>query len=373
MICEEAMALMSAKLDGELSSEQEAQLKAHLAACPDCSNLMESLRGLDEKVSALQEPAPAELKQRVLYRINHAAEAAKQPRRRWFSSGALGAVAAILVLLIGLGAIPMKFFGAKNESLKGSPAYETQGWGSTHDGNTSGYQAENGIVHGIPSDSFFNGNGGKLESKGDRSEGVEGTRAPTSDQAENAGFPVEPAVTSTQASEMLCLHPVSQADESVCSAISSSEDAAVLLYTEFDPESLFSLLEREEPKLYALVENLEPTARDGMICYQTNCGTVLAIQEWLLSQLPREEEMDSSLSDAESKLRTRMEALDPDSGSLYRIITLKPRARAILWPETWLEDWADRMREEKNWRLFFPSEDYVPNAEKTAYLVFPGK
>ena len=45
MICEEAMALMSAKLDGALTPEQEEELAAHLAACPDCAKLMQTLRG----------------------------------------------------------------------------------------------------------------------------------------------------------------------------------------------------------------------------------------------------------------------------------------------------------------------------------------
>ena len=121
MICEEAMALMSAKLDGELSPEQAEALGAHLEGCPDCGGLMRAMEGLDQKLAGLREPAPEGLKKGVLYRIDQATGKAKQPAlRRWFGPGtAIGAVAAVLVLLVGLGVIPLR-----NRLTTGSPADE---------------------------------------------------------------------------------------------------------------------------------------------------------------------------------------------------------------------------------------------------------
>ena len=71
-------------------------------------------------------------------------------------------------------------------------------------------------------------------------------------------------------------------------------------------------------------------------------------------------------------MKTQLEALDPGSTSLYRIISWDRSKRSVNWPADWAPDWAERMRDQENWRLFFPDEDYVPNGEKTAYLVFPG-
>ena len=65
-----------------------------------------------------------------------------------------------------------------------------------------------------------------------------------------------------------------------------------------------------------------------------------------------------------------MEAMDPGSGSLYKVITWARADDAVSWPEEWPEGWADRVRTEENWGLFFPEEGYTPNAGKTAYLAF---
>ncbi len=164
---------------------------------------------------------------------------------------------------------------------------------------------------------------------------------------------------------------VTEEFRNVCATLSAEEDAAVLLYTEFDSKSLFRLLETEQPELYALVEKLEPEERDGLLVFETDCGTVLAIHEWLLEHLPRSEIMDAGTEEAETRMRMRMEELDPGSGSLYRIITLEPPTHAVVWPESWPVGWAVRIRTEENWALFFPVEDYTPNEDKPAWLAFP--
>ena len=88
------------------------------------------------------------------------------------------------------------------------------------------------------------------------------------------------------------------------------------------------------------------------------------------AELPKSVIMDADTVAAEASLNSRLEELDPGSGSLYRVVTWRASRHPVLWPEEWPEGWADRVRTEENWELFFPSEEYTPNTEKTAYLAF---
>ena len=144
----------------------------------------------------------------------------------------------------------------------------------------------------------------------------------------------------------------------------------MLLYTEFSYESLCELLEAEEPKLAALLTELKTVEENGQLRCLTDCGTALAIHEWLLENLPRSELMEPGLQSAETRLRVRMEELDPGCGSLYKVISWAPRSKPIDWPSEWAEGWAARIRTEENWGLFFPAEDFVPAADAPALLVF---
>lgn len=377
MICEEALALMSAKLDGALTPDEETELRAHLAACPDCRSLMETLEGLDEKLADLKEPAPEGLKKGVLYRIDQATGKAKPAKRRWFGPGtALGAVAAVLVLLVGLKVIPLPTLKSAELSAapQGSLSVEAKE-GQMDDPGTAG-----GAQYGLSTPSlelkgnadsaeYANGYTGWLEPAEDF---VKGTYAcPTENGAIDDEIEPECVTGAPEAAapteDYVYAVPTKDSDYT---ALAKAEDAAVLVYTEFDRDSLFALLKEEEPKLYALVAELDPAYGIGTTYYVTDCGTVLAIHEWLLSQLPREEEMEPALEKAETDLMIRMETLDPGSGSLNRIITWAPRDHPIPWPSSWPEGWADRFRREENWQLYFPTEDFVPNAGKPAYLVF---
>ena len=353
MICEEVIGLMSASLDGALSPAEEEALSAHLAACPACTALMTTLRGLDEQVASLREPAPEGLKKGVLYRIDQATGKAKPARRGWFGPGtALGAVAAVLVLLVGLKVIPLvgdkstSGMQDQNEYAVQSGAYKNEAYESAPDALNSADFTQ------------------AVEAPQDGKKGMHASEFASS-------YHSDPNVSGAACSDIAQLRRVTQADEAVCTALSEAEDAAVLLYTEFTPESLFALLEAEEPRLYALVAGLEPESRNGLRCYKTNCGTALAIQEWLFAQLPHDAAAEPDAAGTESKLSVSLEALDPGSASLYRIITWPIKERNVNWPEVWPDGWVDGLRSEENWRLFFPSEDYVPNADKAAYLAFP--
>jgi len=74
---------LSALIDGELSVEREAEVRAHLDACARCRSQVEALCNVDLTLASAELPeVPAELRQRLAARIAHdAAERGAAPRR----------------------------------------------------------------------------------------------------------------------------------------------------------------------------------------------------------------------------------------------------------------------------------------------------
>lgn len=94
MNCDTALELISASLDGELTAQEEAALRAHLAQCPSCRTLMTELTGIHRACSpALEAECPPALKDAVMDRLPPQSSGAVRPWRRW------GALAASLVLV----------------------------------------------------------------------------------------------------------------------------------------------------------------------------------------------------------------------------------------------------------------------------------
>ena len=99
MACQHYYELISQRLDGELTWEEEQELESHLADCPSCRALAEQLSGLHEDFSALEEiPAPEGFVQGVMDRIRMEETKKVIPlyRRPQFKAGA--GLAACLVL-----------------------------------------------------------------------------------------------------------------------------------------------------------------------------------------------------------------------------------------------------------------------------------
>lgn len=365
MICERALELMSARLDGELAPDEVAELQAHLDACPDCRRVMQTLEGLDERLSALREPAPEGLKKGVLYRIDQSVGKAKTPKRRWFGPGtAIGAVAAVLVLLVGLGVFPLKGMQsaapAADSAVPGDVLKPVDTAPMDLEPPAPDQWAEAPSYQIPRQDSRNPGKAVAPETNAVPQEPEE-TRIRPDDYYHSGGDGAE------DREEPL---PVSDELRKRCAALSEEDGAAVLLYTEFSADSLLGLLESEAPQLRALLAEQTPEPADDLLIYKTDCEAVLAVHEWLLANLPHSEIMDSAALTAEMKLAQRMEELDPGSGSLYRVMSWTPPTHPIPWPKTWPAGWALRFRTEENWALFFPEEGYTPNAGKVAYLAF---
>lgn len=98
MTCEEALVSISAKLDGEATILELAELETHLASCPPCRALEADLSGLHAAMEDWEELPATDLVPGVMARIS-ATKVKKFPQlKRW---GALAAVFALVVMSAG--------------------------------------------------------------------------------------------------------------------------------------------------------------------------------------------------------------------------------------------------------------------------------
>ena len=378
MNCEDVYTLLSAKLDGALSAPEEEQLAAHLENCADCRRLYEAMFEIEEKTKELAQLAPEGLKRGVMYRIRQE-NGAGTKKRRFFGFGTgLGAVAAVLVLLIGTGVVRLprhamsgqkaasvtqgeipNAAGSALETYVYTPAAEENGWNFldskviTVDGSDPAVTQELGMPNAV---------GSKEETPAEPGEAV-----PTKSLGFHAPDPY------WQDADQVAL----------CRRLSAEAEAPVLLYSDFSDQSLLTLLQDAEPKLFdRLTEDGPITAAQALgeaevsdpdaqpVVYRVDYESLLALQEWLLLNLPQS---DPTAALDTNRLQIRMEELDPGSGALNRIITWSEAAKPVDWPEDWPEDWAERLRSGESWGLYYPAEDFIPRQDAAAYLVFPAE
>ena len=120
MNCEQMTLLMSAWLDGELSEQEEKQMKEHLEQCPDCRALMEQLQTLHTSFTDLEEiPAPEGFADSVMERIARESKPKVVPLFKRPQMRALSALAACAVLFVGFGSMKM---GSSKETAAAAPA-----------------------------------------------------------------------------------------------------------------------------------------------------------------------------------------------------------------------------------------------------------
>ncbi len=102
--CETYQEDLSALIDGELSSEREAELRGHLGACTGCSQRLEEFRGVNQALAGVALPeVPVGLRARLQQRIQSIPEREGVARtrpvpargRRRFVGPAVGAALAV--------------------------------------------------------------------------------------------------------------------------------------------------------------------------------------------------------------------------------------------------------------------------------------
>ncbi len=386
MNCEQIYELLSARLDGALSAEDEARVQAHLDACPDCRRLYEAMASIEKKTAELAVPAPEGLKRGVMYRIRQESGKQKKKRGYWGAGTGFGLIAAVLVLLVGTGVIRLP---RPQTAAKASAGGATVSHPSPS-AEKPAQPAEETLAFALPQADGSDSSTGYFFSPGSlvasAVQAPDSTAAPDSDlnspgegSSESSGEGSSKGLPEVRGS----VRPVDETVRLLCADLSGQAEAPILLYTEFSADSLLDLLAEAEPELYDRLAEAEPTTpaevlgdestepdESGLTVFATDYETALAVQEWMLQNLPRSAELDADGQAEERELLVRMEELDPESGALNRIVTWAPRTAEIVWPEAWPEDWAVRLRTGENWALFYPEEDFIPEAGDLTLLIF---
>lgn len=385
MNCEQIYELLSARLDGALSAEDEARVQAHLDACPDCRRLYEAMASIEKKTAELAVPAPEGLKRGVMYRIRQESGKQKKKRGYWGAGTGFGLIAAVLVLLVGTGVIRLP---RPQTAAKASAGGATVSH-SSPSAEKPAQPAEETLAFALPQADGSDSSTGYFFSSGSLI--ANAVQAPGSTAAPDTDLNSPGEGSSESSSKGLpevrgSVRPVDEMLRLICADLSGQAEAPILLYTEFSADSLLDLLAEAEPELYDRLVLAEPTTpaevlgdestepdESGLTVFATDYETALAVQEWLLQNLPRSAELDADGQAEEQELLVRMEELDPESGALNRIVTWAPRTAEIDWPEAWPEDWAVRLRTGENWALFYPEEDFIPEAGDLALLIFAAR
>lgn len=385
MNCEQIYELLSARLDGALSAEDEARVQAHLDACPDCRRLYEAMASIEKKTAELAVPAPEGLKRGVMYRIRQESGKQKKKRGYWGAGTGFGLIAAVLVLLVGTGVIRLP---RPQTAAKASAGGATVSHPSPS-AEKPAQPAEETLAFALPQADGSDSSTGYFFSPGSlvasAVQAPDSTAAPDSDlnsPGEGSGEGSSKGLPEVRGS----VRPVDETVRLLCADLSGQAEAPILLYTEFSADSLLDLLAEAEPELYDRLVLAEPTTpaevlgdestepdESGLTVFATDYETALAVQEWMLQNLPRSAELDADGQAEEQELLVRMEELDPDSGALNRIVTWAPRTAEIDWPEAWPEDWDVRLRTGENWALFYPEEDFIPEAGDLTLLIFAAR
>lgn len=116
--CDQALELISAKLDGELAADEASRLDAHLKTCPGCRALLSDLQAIH---GAMPGPldVPADLSARIMEQVRRE-KVTPMPfpkkRIRW---KALASAAAVLALVL-LGAGSMRLWAPMGMNGAGS-------------------------------------------------------------------------------------------------------------------------------------------------------------------------------------------------------------------------------------------------------------
>lgn len=96
--CERFEEMISALLDGELSAEEEAEVRAHMEHCPECRAMYEAFAAVGEAIGTQE--VPATLHSGIMDKV-HAAEKARRTQHTIVRLRPILAAAACLIVVVG--------------------------------------------------------------------------------------------------------------------------------------------------------------------------------------------------------------------------------------------------------------------------------
>jgi len=96
--CESYQEKISQLLDGELSGDDLADVRAHISACPGCRRVYDAFAAVSGALSEELEEPPAALAPGILFKVR--LESGKRPAARRFAFGKFTALAACAVLVL---------------------------------------------------------------------------------------------------------------------------------------------------------------------------------------------------------------------------------------------------------------------------------
>lgn len=134
--CEQALDLISAKLDGALTAEESAALEEHLAACPACRALLADFEELHLELPKLAVQPPADLKDHIMAEVRRSKVTPFQGKKKQWRWRSLASLAAVLVLVF-VGSSAMRQWDGAASRVEQAPAAGSS-LDSTAQGETAG-------------------------------------------------------------------------------------------------------------------------------------------------------------------------------------------------------------------------------------------
>lgn len=367
MECNEALILLSGHIDKANTEQEEAALQAHLAECADCRALLKAYEDIDEGVAELSVPAPEGLVSAVMEKIG---TPAKKTRSPWRSIGvSAGLVAAVLVLLVGTKTIKLPDVSDN----RAAPRTVTQAAAEKTAGEVAPEAAPQATDAQVPTEVC------------EPAEDLPGLQAPTRSNQIPATEPSEGDGKTAYESDIFKRHDVGGHPLTEptfppelleqCASLSEDSFAAVLLYDGIDAE-FFDWLKEQEPELAERFETnavLTTDEETGHITVMSDYSTVMALHEWLLSQMcaGTDPVQKNSLTEelADKLTAQALEELGLDKELAERVYSFPAPEQPIVWPERWAKDFTLRWLTGESWQLFYPEEEYLPEEEDLAFLI----
>ena len=133
-VCERYEELISALLDGELSAEEEAEVRAHMADCPDCRAMYEAFAAVGEALR--EQDVPDTLHSGIMETVTAAEKASRTQHTIVRLRPVLAAAACLVVLVgtvfalkntVGFGRVAMKSSEAAPQAAEAPAALYTAG------------------------------------------------------------------------------------------------------------------------------------------------------------------------------------------------------------------------------------------------------